>query len=312
MKFVISSGHGKYVRGASGLIDEVDEARKVVPEVAKYLRAAGHDVVEFHDDTSTSQNENLNTIVNFHNSQTRDLDISVHFNAYVPTDGGRGSEVLYLTQEDIATRVVEAICSSTGLINRGAKHRSDLFFLNGTDEPAILLEVCFVDAAADVEEYEDNFTEMCKAIADVAPNQGRLEKDRPLVAKGKVSWFGGPQDTGVSPSEGLAFIYDYDEAPYLFLDEQPMNTTGLARRLNPDVPYIAMRWDYDIYPKDMLATGDYKALIRNPKNGEKSLAFPSDWGPHVDTQRVADISPGLMTELELETDDQVEVIFPAT
>jgi hypothetical protein len=27
---VISSGHGKYVRGASGLLDEVDEARRVV------------------------------------------------------------------------------------------------------------------------------------------------------------------------------------------------------------------------------------------------------------------------------------------
>ena len=27
---VLSSGHGKYVRGASGIIDEVDEARRVV------------------------------------------------------------------------------------------------------------------------------------------------------------------------------------------------------------------------------------------------------------------------------------------
>src|SRR6516162_2606440 len=121
MKIVISSGHGKYVRGASGLIDEVDEARKVVEEVSKWLAAGGHEVVVFHDDTSTTQNENLNTIVNFHNSQDRDLDISVHFNAYTPTDGGRGSEVLYVTQENIATRVVEAICSVSGLINRGAK-----------------------------------------------------------------------------------------------------------------------------------------------------------------------------------------------
>ena len=28
-RIVISSGHGKYVRGASGIIDEVDEARRV-------------------------------------------------------------------------------------------------------------------------------------------------------------------------------------------------------------------------------------------------------------------------------------------
>ena len=27
---IISSGHGKYIRGASGYLDEVDEARRVV------------------------------------------------------------------------------------------------------------------------------------------------------------------------------------------------------------------------------------------------------------------------------------------
>jgi hypothetical protein len=29
-KICISSGHGKYIRGASGYLDEVDEARRVV------------------------------------------------------------------------------------------------------------------------------------------------------------------------------------------------------------------------------------------------------------------------------------------
>ena len=41
MKIVISSGHGKYVRGASGYLDEVDEARRVVEKVADDLRAKG-------------------------------------------------------------------------------------------------------------------------------------------------------------------------------------------------------------------------------------------------------------------------------
>ena len=36
-----------------------------------------------------------------------------------------------------------------------------------------------------------------------------------MQVTGKVSWFGGPDDTGVSPSEGLAFIYDIDDAPHL-------------------------------------------------------------------------------------------------
>jgi len=309
MRIVISSGHGKYIRGASGIIDEVDEARKVVPEVCTWLTVNGHQVTEFHDDVSTTQNENLNRIVNFHNSQKRDLDVSVHFNAYMPTDGGRGTEVLYITQEELASQVAGNIAAASGLINRGAHKRSDLFFLNGTDEPAILVEVCFVDAGADVEQYEKNFEAICQAIAKglVFEEEG-IEDDR-LHAKGKVSWFGGPEDTGVSPSEGLAFLYDVEDKPEVFLDEQPEGTTGLARRLDPSTHYIAMRWDYDRFSKDQLA-GPRMAMVHAPRTGKKFKAHPTDWGPHVDTGRVADISPGLMEALGIDTDDEVEVVYP--
>jgi hypothetical protein len=130
-----------------------------------------------------------------------------------------------------------------------------------------------------------------------------------LHVKGKCSWFGGPEDMGVDADEGLAFIYDYDQAPYLFLDQQPPGTTGLARRLNTEhVYYVACRWDYDVTPKDMLAQ-DIKALVR--ANGKEFLAWPADWGPHEDTGRVADISHVLMRALGIETDDEVEVIYPA-
>ena len=59
-RIVISSGHGKYVRGASGILDEVDEARRVVERVADELRDRDVEVKVFHDDISDSQNENLN------------------------------------------------------------------------------------------------------------------------------------------------------------------------------------------------------------------------------------------------------------
>jgi len=131
-----------------------------------------------------------------------------------------------------------------------------------------------------------------------------------LTLQGKVSWFGGPDDTGVSPDEGLAFIYDVETAPHLFLEEQPQGTSGLARRLNPVVPYIAMRWDYDVYSKEYLASMHHVALVIAPKTGRALIAWPSDWGPHVDTGRVADISKGLMDYLGITTDDEVVVIFP--
>jgi len=297
------------VRGAKGPspwgLDEVDQARRVVPEVAKRLREYGHTVVEFNDDTSTTQDQNLKTIVNFHNSQDRNLDVSVHFNAYIPTDGGRGVEVLYVTQDALAAKVSSAIAEAGGFINRGPKKRTDLYFLNGTTEPAILLETCFVDAKADVEAYHENFEAICQAIADcAAPVAASV-----LKAKGKVSWFGGPDDDGVAPDEGLAFIYSVSDKPDLFLDRQPPGTTGLARRLDPEEHYIAMRWDYDRYSKDFLR-GDVVAKVYAPKTGRVFLAAPADWGPHTSTGRVADISPGLMEMLGIKTDDVVEVEFP--
>ena len=132
------------------------------------------------------------------------------------------------------------------------------------------------------------------------------------VFAGKCSWFGGPEDMGVSPSEGLAFIYEYDDAPQLFLPYQPAGTTGLARRLDPDVFYVACRWDYDITPKEMLRESGQLALIRNMTNNMLCLAWPADWGPHEDTDRAADISPGLMEALGMETDDQIEVSYPVS
>ena len=157
MKICISSGHAKNCRGASGIIDEVDEARKVVNAVADLLKNAGVTVYVFHDDVSDDQSENLNRIVDFHNSKTRDLDICVHFNAYQDTNDPMGTECLFVTQEELAREVATAIAAASGLKNRGPKERDDLFFLNNTDEPAILIEVCFVDSLTDTELYEELF-----------------------------------------------------------------------------------------------------------------------------------------------------------
>jgi N-acetylmuramoyl-L-alanine amidase len=319
VKIVISSGHGKYVRGASGYIDEVDEARKVVDEVTKILNGAGIGTTSFHDDVSRSQSENLGRIVDFHNSKVRDLDISVHFNAYETTSKPMGCEVLYVSQEGLAGDVVDSICDAVDFVNRGPKYRGDLAFLNNTEEPSILIETCFVDSKADVDLYHQGFDLICNAIAEAVsgeeterPPFERPDEEKVLFhAVGTCSHFGGPDDTGVSPSEGLAFIYDVDEAPHLFLPYQPPGTTGLARRLNPWVHYVACRWDYDVTSKTMLRDSGQMAWVRSIRTGIGLRAFPGDWGPHEEeTGRAADLSPSLMQDLGITTDDEVEVIYP--
>ncbi len=319
MKIVISSGHGKYVRGAEGYLDEVDEARRVVDELDERFSRLDIGVEIFHDNSSQSQNENLHRIVDFHNSKTRDLDISIHFNAYETKSGPMGTECLYVTQGDLAKKVAEKISAASGLINRGPKKRTDLFFLNNTDEPAILVEVCFVDSEADAGIYGVKFDAICGAIVEAVSGvsqQPPLTEPAPepptssalFHVTGKVSYFGGPNDQGVSRAEGLAFISSIDQAPQLFLPYQPAGTTGLARRLNPYIHYVACRWDYSKTPKEIMLQN--QALVYAHKTGITLKAFPADWGPHEDTGRVADISPGLMDDLGIKTDDQVEVTFP--
>jgi N-acetylmuramoyl-L-alanine amidase-like protein len=306
-RIVISSGHSNHVRGASDELDEVTEARRVVHQLAVNLRAKGVEVKTFHDNVSTTQSLNLKTIVNYHNNQERDLDVSIHFNAYVETTKPMGTECLYTSQKELASQISSAI-ALCGFINRGAKKRTDLYFLNNTEMPAILIETCFVDSTADAEIYKREFDAICESITDVLCGEKVTPAVKPDVLRGKVSWFGGPNDKGVAPNEGLAFIFEVEQAPHLFLPEQPTGTTGLARRLDQHAHYIACRWDYDKTPHEMLL--EEVALVKAIKTGRVLTAFPADWGPHVDTDRVADISPGLMEALGIQTDDEVEVIFP--
>ena len=163
---VISSGHGLKIRGASGILDEVNEARRIVKQTVLNMQSRNATVYEFHDDTSTTQQQNLQTIVNFHNRHKRNLDISVHFNAYQSTDKPMGTECLYVSQKDLAGKVASMVSDASGLINRGAKHRTNLYFLNKTSAPSILIEVCFVDSNADAMAYNANIDKICWAITN--------------------------------------------------------------------------------------------------------------------------------------------------
>lgn len=137
-----------------------------------------------------------------------------------------------------------------------------------------------------------------------------------MTLDGKMSHFGGPDDTGVGPDEGLSlFSGDADVAanPDLFLAAQPPGTSGLARRLNPDAMYLACRWNLSVTPKSFLKLNTTKVKVTNPANGRMVEARPADTGPALETGRVADLSPGLETALGLSTDKlcHVEIPIPA-
>ena len=329
----ISSGHGLYVRGASGSpippqLDEVDTARQVVDRIAQYLERAGVDAHVIHDNVSKSQSANLDWLVDQHNATSRTYDISVHMNCY---DGNaHGVEVLWTSEDGsvLAQELVDAICTAGGFTNRGPKERNDLAWLNGCDEVSCLIELAFCDNTSDCQKLIDRFNPICQAVAEVLAGQSVSEPSpeppewpedipRPptplFQVTGRVSHFGGPNDQGVSSSEDLAFWEHYEDAPpHFFLPFQPEGTSGLARRLNPGTMYCAARWDYDTVSKDMLRRPDQYALVKAHKNGRVCLVAPVDWGPHeTETDKAVDLSPGAMLALDVETGDEVTLIYPA-
>ena len=74
----------------------------------------------------------------------------------------------------------------------------------------------------------------------------KREEPMKIYFKGRMSTFGGPADTGVTPREGLALITKHNKHEFTeyLLPHQPAGTTGLARDLNPQKFYVACRWDY--------------------------------------------------------------------
>ena len=160
----ISSGHSINCQGMSDVINEVNEAIRVVNRVYDIIKASGKQCYKYHD-TASSSSQNLANIVNFHNQYKDGIDVSIHFNAYSHTDNPMGVEVCYYNQSNLASEMSLAISKAGELKNRGGKQRTGLYFLKNTKKPAILIEVCFGDSTEDCELYRTNFEAICQAIA---------------------------------------------------------------------------------------------------------------------------------------------------
>lgn len=252
--FAISSGHGKYIRGASGSpvppqLDEVDEARRVVDRAAEILNAAGFKTVTFHDNTSHDQSTNLHTITNWHNKQSRDYDVSVHFNAY--DHSAHGCEVLYVTQETLAAEVSAALADAAGFTNRGAKYRSDLYVLNNTNKPAVLIETCFCDNTSDSNKYNDSFEEVCHAIASSLSGQDITEQPPPDIEEP-------PPGEQPPPSSQTGTVYGLvagdtlnirasssSNSPIIGKAENNDLVTVVSSTMNGDTKWYKLKWGDD-------------------------------------------------------------------
>lgn len=159
MKIAVRGGHNFLSKGASALIDETTEDRKVKDSVIKYLQQLGHTVSDVTPDNVDSDSD-LIYGVNKANNWGADLFISIHFNkAYNSYTGAIGTEAWVYSKSDnyndevYAQRIVDSI-GSLGFKNRGVKTSMELYELKSTKMPAIIVEVCFVEATEDVALYK--------------------------------------------------------------------------------------------------------------------------------------------------------------
>lgn len=169
----VNAGHnapGKIACGAVGLIDESKENRAVTNVLIRELKKGGCTVYNTTVDNAPSQSSNLAQIVKKCNAHKVDLDVFIHFNSGANDKKGNGrttgTEVLVYSLNSFKTKVARAVrsnISKLGFKDRGTKIATNLYVLHRSQNPAILIECCFVDDKDDVKLY--NAEKMGKAIA---------------------------------------------------------------------------------------------------------------------------------------------------
>jgi hypothetical protein len=123
------------------------------------------------------------------------------------------------------------------------------------------------------------------------------------LVQGRVSHFGGPNDTGVSSTETGAITGERLRSLNV-----PLNPSAETLRARPeDFYYVAMRFDYTNVGRTFWRTA--RLLVVNPRTHAAVVVRPVDWGPNTRTARIVDVSPQVMADLEIDTDDLVSVSF---
>lgn len=145
----IDMGHNTKCPGASGYLDEVVENRKIGNKVISLLKKSGYKVINCTDDETVNSSSQLEGIISKANAQKLDLFLSIHLNA----GGGSGTEIFYKSDsstevKNLAYSIGARVANSCGFNFRGLESQG-YYVLRNNNNPALLLEVCFVDSSSD-------------------------------------------------------------------------------------------------------------------------------------------------------------------
>jgi N-acetylmuramoyl-L-alanine amidase len=150
MKYAIDIGHNcpPYDTGAIGIKREDYLTLAVGSRVISQLESLGYEIITCNPSKADDLTASLAKRCAAANNGKADVFVSIHFNCF--NGQASGTEVCVTTGagKKIAAPVLEEIVK-LGFKNRGIKERDDLYVLNHTAMPAILVEGFFVDSSTD-------------------------------------------------------------------------------------------------------------------------------------------------------------------
>jgi N-acetylmuramoyl-L-alanine amidase len=164
-KVCIDAGHGGKDAGAvNGKRYEKNDTLKIALRLGKVLTANGLEVSYTRKEDVYNSPRKKAWIGN---ETGADFYISIHRNASTSVTAS-GVEILVCNscqkKYEIAKQI-NTYLHDIGFINRGIKLRNNLAVLNGTNMPALLIEVGFISNKVDNELLDSNFYEVVNAIA---------------------------------------------------------------------------------------------------------------------------------------------------
>ena len=198
--------------GAVGIRREDELNLLVGKSLIKKFRAIGIKVVECLPSSASNHMDSLSKRCRAANYWKVDMFISIYHNA---CSGGYGSECVCIVRgqqnalsERLRKVILEEVCK-LGFRNRGVKDRRDLYVINNTTMPAIIVECAFVDSDRDMNGYDSEkmaeaiFRGMCRFYgislngsqgeldgASVSGSQGGTSSHKyHVVQKGDTFWW---------------------------------------------------------------------------------------------------------------------------
>lgn len=220
-KIYLDAGHGGYDNGAQyNGRKEKDDALRLALAVGKLLSEEGFDV---HYTRTTDVYQSPIEKAQIANRNDADLFVSFHRNAAKSPNMYSGVQTLLYDDSGVKAAMARNIneqLERVGYQNLGVSVRPNLAVLRGTNMPALLLEVGFIDSDKDNELFEQDFNETAQAIAE-----GITETLRELQPR-----------TGYSIQTGL--FRNYSNAGY---EAERLEEMGYEVNIVPWKNYFAVR-----------------------------------------------------------------------